>query len=330
MTTTHTTETLIIGAGFSGLYLAQSLLASNYKNFLVIAPDKKTVSDKSYYNFRSRGVRQQSLKDSIATIGHGKNNRQLVNILINNIDNEITKLSRLTPLKPSYFGAQVVNPVKFLSELKQLSREYRIFDEVITINKNQLNYTVISTKGTIICRQLVLCAGGSRSDFSPLFKDEKVSHNIFSTAQKLGCQTKYLNKIMYYPFYKDNICIPSDNLADFTIVSESGKKLEKTNELLEAHNAHHQLEQIVKEMKKEKSCFALKGKQKIKIKPAPHYRLGGIVINKYGRTNLKNVFALGECSFGLHGFSRLGGCALSEILVMANIISKQIIFLDAY
>jgi len=69
---TKQTKILIIGAGFAGLYLSQILIDSNYNDFLIIAPNKKTVSDKSYYRIRSRGMRQDSFKKTILDVGQGK------------------------------------------------------------------------------------------------------------------------------------------------------------------------------------------------------------------------------------------------------------------
>jgi aspartate oxidase len=100
--------------------------------------------------------------------------------------------------------------------------------------------------------------------------------------------------------------------------------MEKTYSLIRAHNAHHRFDEIIEEFKGQK-CYAVKGMKKIPLNTEPHYTLGGIRINKHGKTNVKNIYALGECSFGMHGYGRIGGCSLSEILVMSRIIAKQII-----
>ncbi|MFA5084051.1 MAG: FAD-binding protein [Candidatus Paceibacterota bacterium] len=319
------TKTLIIGAGFAGLYLSQVLMDGNYDDFLVIAPNKKTVSDKSYYKIRSRGMRQDSLKKTILDVGQGKNNHQLVNVLVENIDDELTKLSLLTELQPSYVGVQVKRPQKFLAELKRKSAGKREIGEVLRIEKSRRFFKVDTTNGLILCKKIVFCTGGLRSKISSLFEDEAVLSDAFNLAKNIGCKTDCLNRIMYHPFYSGNKCLPSDDLFGFKIVDANGKGLPKTNRLIESHNAHFCFEEILKEMKNAGNYFAIKQKTKIKLNIAPHYRLGGIAINKNGQTNVKNVYALGECSFGLHGLGRVGGCALSEILVMARIISRKLI-----
>ena len=236
----------------------------------------------------------------------------------------MTKLSRLTELQPSYVGVQIRYPQRFLEELKRKLINKREIGEVLCIEKYKGFLKVKTTKGLILCRKIVFCTGGLRAKLSSLFKDEAVLSDAFSLAKNIGCKTAYLNKIMYHPFYYREKCLPSDDLFDFTIVDVNGKKLLKTNRLIESHNAHFCFDKILKEMEKVGDCFAIKEMIKIKLNIAPHYRLGGIVINKNGQTNIKNVYALGECSFGMYGLGRAGGCALSEILVMARIISQKL------
>ena len=53
----------------------------------------------------------------------------------------------------------------------------------------------------------------------------------------------------------------------------------------------------------------------IMITPASHFTMGGIPIDRFGRTALGGLFAAGEVSGGIHGANRMGGNALSEGLV---------------
>ncbi|GJQ57979.1 MAG: L-aspartate oxidase [Candidatus Scalindua sp. AMX11] len=66
-------------------------------------------------------------------------------------------------------------------------------------------------------------------------------------------------------------------------------------------------------------------KELIPVHPSAHYIIGGVKVDKQGRTNIKNLYASGEvaCS-GLHGANRLGSNSLLEGLVFGNRIGKHI------
>ena len=58
---------------------------------------------------------------------------------------------------------------------------------------------------------------------------------------------------------------------------------------------------------------------KIEIAPAAQHFQGGIKIRKQGETNIKGLFAAGECAGGQHGANRPGGNALMDCQVFGKI-----------
>ena len=59
-------------------------------------------------------------------------------------------------------------------------------------------------------------------------------------------------------------------------------------------------------------------KEPILIYPAQHYQNGGIITDDIGRSNLPNLYAVGEVAGGVHGRNRLGGNSLSDLFVFGR------------
>lgn len=60
-------------------------------------------------------------------------------------------------------------------------------------------------------------------------------------------------------------------------------------------------------------------KELVPIKPGAHYSMGGIKTDVWGITNIKGIYAAGECAcVSVHGANRLGGNSLLEAIVLGR------------
>lgn len=87
------------------------------------------------------------------------------------------------------------------------------------------------------------------------------------------------------------------------------RKIEKENFIKHFPNVYEKCKSIGIDVQKDM----------IPIVPAAHYICGGIIVDEFARSTIKNLYAAGECSCtGLHGANRLASNSLLEALVFAH------------
>ena len=65
-------------------------------------------------------------------------------------------------------------------------------------------------------------------------------------------------------------------------------------------------------------------KESIPVYPSVHFFMGGLSVDNKHETNIKNLYAIGECASKYHGANRLGGNSLLAAIKSANIAAKAI------
>jgi succinate dehydrogenase / fumarate reductase flavoprotein subunit len=64
-------------------------------------------------------------------------------------------------------------------------------------------------------------------------------------------------------------------------------------------------------------------KEPILVYPTQHYQNGGILIDEYGRTSVRNLYSIGEMGGGVHGRNRLMGNSLLALFVYGRVAGKH-------
>lgn len=63
----------------------------------------------------------------------------------------------------------------------------------------------------------------------------------------------------------------------------------------------------------------------MRVYPAPHYSMGGIHVDSKHRTEVRGLYACGECDFMYHGGNRLGGNSLLSATYSGYIAAKTVV-----
>ena len=65
-------------------------------------------------------------------------------------------------------------------------------------------------------------------------------------------------------------------------------------------------------------------REPIPVQPSVHFFMGGLAVHLNHETNIKNLFAVGECASLYHGANRIGGNSLLSAIYSGNVASEEI------
>ncbi len=211
----------------------------------------------------------------------------------------------------------------------------------------------------VYAREVVLATGGIGGLFTHSTNFRHITGDSFALALRHGVELENINYIQIHPtsLYETNV--NRKFLISESVRGEGGILLNKAGErfvdellprdvVTEAIRKQMEIDErpyvmlSIKHMPKEeilrrfpniyRHCLEVGydlSVEDIPVTPAQHYLMGGILADTYGRTSVKNLFAVGETACnGVHGANRLASNSLLESLVFAEragwIITEEI------
>ncbi|NJW51534.1 L-aspartate oxidase [Salinimicrobium oceani] len=226
---------------------------------------------------------------------------------------------------------------------------------ITALNKRTAQETSISSKVTF------LASGGCGMVFKNTTNPAVATGDGVAMAWRAGASIKQMNFIQFHPTAvyeegKNPLFLISEAVRGFGayVVNQKGNRfLYKSDMRGELATRDVVSEAIVKELKSSgEKCAYLDCRHldlekfgqefptiisycseiginlatdRIPIVPAAHYQCGGIEVDNFARTSIKNLYASGECAFtGLHGSNRLASNSLLEALVFSHQASKMV------
>ncbi len=352
---------VILGKGAAGLCLGISLLEKGEKNVLIVAGGA-SASYVSAWNLMEK--KPKEFEKAILKAGKGKNNKAMVKAFAENVSDAYSFFEEHgIDSRESNMGKIASGKMPGKTVVEKLEKEFlkkggRIKTCTVTgmILKENKPVGIIAGKEKIFGDVFALAFGGLGS----LYQHSTYSTSnycLLSLALEAGIEVENLEFNMFQPFLIVDKRFPKAMfsgkiLKEMKFVDKEGNEFlsDEVRQALAENNHHFIFDKMAREFylqrrkgkvfaelvnqdkmpeNQEEFAHIFEGKsleemQKFEIATALHYSLGGIKVDAKGKTNLDNVFALGECATGLHGASRIGGTAILECIVFAKIVAEEI------
>ncbi|MEA3498033.1 MAG: FAD-dependent oxidoreductase [Campylobacterota bacterium] len=204
----------------------------------------------------------------------------------------------------------------------------------------------------ILAKKVIVASGGYGGIYNSYNTNSTATTgDAISSALRVGCRLSNMEYIQFHPTSMKDSCILIsesargeggylvtkdeerfvDELQPRDIVARAiYTKIEAGDEVF--LDLRHLGKQKIMESMPQEYDLALQFMNKkldedlIPITPAAHYTMGGIKTDIDGKTNIKNLYAVGECSSnGVHGANRLGGNSLLEIITFGKLVASDAI-----
>lgn len=250
-----------------------------------------------------------------------------------------------------YTGLKILHTLydKCLSENIEFRNEHLFLDLIIK-EKQCLGITALNIKEGLVkeflSKTVIIASGGYAGIYS---KNTTNSYSntadAIAIAYKSGVELSNLEFVQFHPttLEESHILISEsargeggylldnnhtrfiDELKPRDEIARAIFERNQRNEKVYLDLRHLGSEKIKKLMPQERK-LALEfsnikiDEELLPITPAAHYSMGGIKIDINSLTNIKNLYACGECAQGfIHGANRLGGNSLLEIVTFGKI-----------
>ena len=232
--------------------------------------------------------------------------------------------------------------------------EYFLIDLIVKNDEcfGALFYDLKNGKLEAIYADNILLAGGGYSKIYGEYStnSKAATGDIIAAALRAGAKLRMMEFIQFHPtaLKKSSILIgEAARGAGGRLINSDGERfvdelkprdevslaifeqLEQNKEVF--LDISHLEEQFINEELPQERKLALLyegvdiAKEQVPIKPAAHFTMGGIAVDEKFQTNIKNLFAVGECSESkVHGANRLGGNALLEIITFGRDVVKYL------
>ena len=127
-------------------------------------------------------------------------------------------------------------------------------------------------------------------------------------------------------YFMEDLYGPKGNLMPRDIVSkciyETGKQVYLDVSFLGRDKIHKRIPEIEELCRRYRNIDITE--EPIPVSPSVHFFMGGIAVGLHHRTNIKNLYAIGECASIYHGANRLGGNSLLAAVYSGKVAAEDI------